>query len=141
MILRSRTGFRLDTIDRLARSPTTYVYAVSNSQGAIKVGKTENHPVRRLRRMQTASPTKLVLVGWTQHLTEARAHKLLWRWHLEGGGREWFRCTPELLGRLQTFDWLDERVHGQLRSQLDAKGGWRAGSVAESDGRELFRGE
>jgi hypothetical protein len=102
-ILRSH-GFRVACLERLQRAPTTYVYAVSDST-AVKVGKSLGHPSVRLAELQVGNPRPLVLLAWTQHLTERQAHRLLWRHHLRG---EWFKPHPALLGALRLWDWLDE---------------------------------
>jgi hypothetical protein len=98
-------GFRLACLERLQHRPTTYVYAIGDGGGAVKIGKSVGHPRERLADLQTANPRPLTLLAWTQHLTERQAHRLFWRWHLRG---EWFALDAGLVARLRLWDWIDE---------------------------------
>lgn len=65
----------------------------------IKIGWTQNHPRRRLGRLQTGSPLRMQLVGFVRggERLEQDLHKLFRRDRERG---EWFRETPALVAHI-----------------------------------------
>lgn len=67
------------------------VYLIARREPlSIKIGYTAKDPRDRLRRLQTGSPTELVLLGWCPGdlAWEKRLHQNMDRWRMAG---EWFR--------------------------------------------------
>lgn len=68
-----------------------YIYLIGCQQPlSVKIGFTKGDPRKRLKQLQTGSPTKLVLCGWypgTQG-QERELHQQLAKYNLTG---EWFR--------------------------------------------------
>jgi hypothetical protein len=87
---------------------TTWTYAIATSS-RVKIGRTTMHPSQRLADLQTANAEELHLLGYTAHLSEARAHKLYRRQHVRG---EWFRW--QVIEELLDWDWLDTRAVREL---------------------------
>jgi hypothetical protein len=72
------------------------VYFIACSEPpSIKVGFTKNHPVSRLRQLQTGCPTRLDLLGWypASILEEWELHAELAHLRLTG---EWFRMDESM---------------------------------------------
>jgi hypothetical protein len=64
--------------------------------------------------LQTGSSRTLYLLGYTATLTEAQAHKRLYKARRRG---EWFE-TAAVLELVKDFDWLDTALYRSLREQL-----------------------
>jgi hypothetical protein len=107
-------GFSNSYLQRVLVGTPDHVYAIADGT-AVKVGRTVEHPVVRLRDLQTANPRVLVLLAWTTTLTERQAHRTFWRWHVRG---EWFEPDAGLLAKLQSWDWIDAAALGALGSDV-----------------------
>ena len=61
--------------------------------GLIKIGISQN-PVKRLASLQTSSPDKLILLGWTVGNLEIKLHQ---KYKSLRGRGEWFKPNKEML--------------------------------------------
>jgi T5orf172 domain len=121
---RTASGFH----PRVAANPDclnagVWTYALHDGT-AVKIGKCAGHPQERLKDLQTGNPRPLTLLAYTTTVSEARAHKLLAPWRLNG---EWFRVSLGVLGTLGTWDWCNTAELARLTRQAscDGKGGQR----------------
>jgi hypothetical protein len=107
--LRNALGFhsRVDA----SWSPRVLVYAITDLE-AVKVGKCSGSPGARLADLQTGNSRPLSLLAYTATLTEAQAHKRLWRHRVRN---EWFQTEP-VLEMVKDFDWLDVELYRELRA-------------------------
>jgi hypothetical protein len=96
-------------------SPREVVYAISDGL-AVKVGKCTGHPRARLADLQTGSSRTLYLLAYTGTLTEAQAHRRLWRHRVRA---EWFE-TAAVLALVWDWDFLDVPLWRELRALLPA---------------------
>jgi hypothetical protein len=72
----------------------TYVYFIKSEQlGLIKIGKSTN-PVKRICNMQTSTPDRLVLLGYSDQHTEKELHHRFSSLRQTG---EWFSPSEDLL--------------------------------------------
>src|SRR5262245_44306317 len=60
---------------------STLLYAITDGL-AVKVGKSDGHPVMRLRTLQTGNPRELQLLAYTAGVPESVMHRRLERWRL-----------------------------------------------------------
>jgi hypothetical protein len=119
MPVRRQGGFSNRYLTRVLAGPLPdFVYAVSDGEG-VKVGRTAEHPLERLRDLQVGNPRVLVLLAWTTTISERQAHRKLWRHRVRG---EWFRPHPALLAELRTWDWIDERALAAAESGAPVAG-------------------
>jgi hypothetical protein len=81
----------------------------------VKLGKSCGHPSKRLAELQVGNPRKLLLIGYTFHLSERDLH-LRFR-HLRRAG-EWFAVTAALLSEVRTWDWVDVELLARLTERL-----------------------
>ena len=75
----------------------TNIYFIGSlASGTVKIGRS-NNPEKRLNKLQTGNPHKLVLYGVIDDVTaelESRLHRILDPFRLEG---EWFKLTDEVI--------------------------------------------
>jgi hypothetical protein len=90
------------------------VYAIWEGADAVKVGKTDGHPIERLRDLATGNPRRLRLLSYTSTLTEAEAHKRLSRSRVY---REWYE-TAACLDLVKDWGFLDEELWRELHAEL-----------------------
>jgi hypothetical protein len=90
---------------------TGYCYAVTNGKERIKIGWSAS-PERRVSELQTGSPDRLILFGFTPgtRQDEARLHASLWRYRTKG---EWFKDNKEVRNSLLWLrvGLLTHRIH------------------------------
>src|SRR5262249_4639853 len=113
MPIARRYGFRCDLLPRLAshlEACDSFTYAIWDGE-TIKIGKSCSHPVQRLADLQVGNPRVLRLVAYSAVWTEQQAHRRLSAWKLRG---EWHRVSPEELGFIGTWCWVDQAVMVQL---------------------------
>jgi len=81
----------------------TKVYFIqADNGGPIKIGYTEEDPVRRAASLQTGNPYRLTVLAWVwaPKSKEAELHKQFSAARLEG---EWFSPVPELLALIENL--------------------------------------
>ncbi len=83
--------------------PITYVYAISDGY-AIKLGKSDSHPITRLKTLQTGNPRTLTLIAYTTTITERKLHRKPGLKRLRG---EWFIANITLLQEISKWDWVN----------------------------------
>lgn len=85
------------------RTSARYVYFIeARESGAIKIGSTSN-PTARLSALQTGSPVRLRLIGYTEggEPEERRLHRLFEDSRSHG---EWFKPTIDLLDYITSLE-------------------------------------
>lgn len=80
-----------------AKEISDFVYVIRRSDGAVKVGMT-NNPPQRLRNLQTGSPNRLSFAyvagcAGVAARIESEAHKLMDAYAIQG---DWFEASPEV---------------------------------------------
>jgi hypothetical protein len=105
-----------------------YVIGPSREEGRVKVGISKNHPLKRLKQLQTGSPYPLRLYGYRKAVNyaevEAEAHRRLAgvSSHLE-----WFQTTPEVA--LRAID-ASLRPSALVEGYWAVRGLWEAAKAA-----------
>lgn len=95
-----------------------YIYAIPDSTGRIKVGKTKNKN-QRVRNLQTAHADDLIPLYWLEvdDMTKAEnsAREILKQWHVK---REWYRFDRqgmEMLRKVFNIDIVPDKTYKQLK--------------------------
>lgn len=91
-------------------------YAIWDGSLAIKIGKTDRHPVCRLENLQTGNVQALRLLAYTHEPDEKTAHKRLRKWRLRG---EWFSPSAEVLEEISHWDWVDTGLYHELLNRVE----------------------
>jgi hypothetical protein len=86
-VARDRLGYLRDFDATTLEQPGAELcYALWDSKGSIKFGKTRNHPSSRRRDLQVGSAPTLHLVGYSVAISESRAHRLMASEHVSVHG-------------------------------------------------------
>ncbi|HEX3747557.1 MAG TPA: GIY-YIG nuclease family protein [Bryobacteraceae bacterium] len=121
--------------------PKTYVYAISDGGGAVKVG-VANNVQRRLKELQTGHCRKLSTfceIGFSSRVEaysiECRAHRLLKGNLLEG---EWFSIPPETAREAIGQAVADLRAEPRLEAERlkNMRAAYKPPLIVEATGRE-----
>lgn len=112
MLTRHHGFSRAAQLRLLSRAPVTLVYAISDGS-AIKIGKTDGHPIQRLRSLQTGNPRPLRLLAYTQG-QERLLHTYFSQEAIHG---EWFKPSLRLLQEVAKWDWVNEGLLQELTTK------------------------
>jgi hypothetical protein len=102
----------------LLDGPCTYAIADVAAR-AVKIGKSDGHPQRRLDQLQTGNAHKLALLAYSVSQSEREVQRKLRKHRVRG---EWFTVAVEVLQEVRQWDWLAEDLFAEL---------WRAARLAE----------
>jgi hypothetical protein len=113
---RDRHGF-LRSFDAtlLEAAGAELCYALWDGHGAIKFGKTKNHPRTRQRDLQVGSSATLHLLGYSTSISERQAHRLLASERVRG---EFFKPSKKSLSLVARFDWYNVPLLNRLCTRL-----------------------
>jgi hypothetical protein len=111
----SGAGFKPHVTPEAVEGASSFVYCLWPGEHCVKIGTTSRHPTERVSDLQTGCPGILRVVAYTTHLIEKQAHRRLHKCRLH---HEWFKINPALVKELETWDWCDAGVLGELRKVI-----------------------
>lgn len=90
--------------------PGCIYYILSGETGRIKIGFTNSDPNKRLKALQTGSPTKLGIIAWHPGTmeTEQRLHQ---QFHADRLHGEWFDFSDDLIVHLYQVFTIAIAIH------------------------------